>query len=496
MLRKMTHKRSRRVIIVSLCAGAILSGCGTGTPKSVEDYGGTSSETVTTEYVTEETTGRDDKSTSESIDIRDARTGNKLSDWLGGKELKRENDFSVGKYPASSLLTFNVVETPEEMQQLMETGYGLSATMDTDELTAWRATGVTKESIREAEIVENLLGSTAKEIKGTVSLGAGDAELIVDTCRDFIGRYDTSSQGDDAFYQEFDNPDHPWQAWSDGGDYFWHTYEGKYLDMDYQLVIGYLGEYHQKVISFYPKNPGDLVGAPELSRAKQQESGQVQIETEDNQWEWKSLEELGAKKKEVSQNRETLQKEAESFVEKELFAKLHDIQVNDTNLLFYNETFDGKDYSNTIIGGVCASINWEFNNQEVYTDEYSIANIGQIWLTDEGVIGIRAYIGWNFEECLSEQVAIMSFDTAMETLEEQIANNLDVTKVTASTLTIRQLRFCYYPVESPKNPNEYTFIPAWIAGIISGNGANNGYYLGDVVMNAIDGSLIEIKYSE
>ena len=43
------------------------------------------------------------------------------------------------------------------------------------------------------------------------------------------------------------------KAWFEGENYYWHTYEGKYMDMDYQLVIGYLGEYHQKVISFFPK---------------------------------------------------------------------------------------------------------------------------------------------------------------------------------------------------------------------------------------------------
>ena len=495
MVKKQERKWNKKLITIAFAFGVSLSGCGE-SAETVTDYGNMSSEKTSAESLTEEVSSQEIKNTSESIDIQDARSGQKLSDWLGGKELSRENTFSIGKYPANSSLFFWIAENEEEIESFLESGKGASATLDTDELPAWRVSSVTQEGIHESEIVHNLLGDNATEIRGTVSLSAGDAELVVGACRDFIGRYDNSFKDDDAFYQEFDNPDHSWQAWFEGENYYWHTYEGKYMDMDYQLVIGYLGEYHQKVISFFPKNAGDLVGAPECNLAKDQVSGQVQVDTGEDKWEWKTLEELGAKKKEVSKNRETLQKEAESFVKNKLFAKVNDIQVNDTNLLFYNESFNGQDYSNTIIGGVCASISWSFGKQTVYTDEGTIANTGQIWMTDDGVVGIRAYIGWNFEECLSEQVAIMPFDTAMESLEAQIAKNLDLTKVTASALTLFNLRFGYYPVASPQNPLEYTFIPVWIVGINSGNGTTAGYYMGEAIVNAIDGSLIDIKYSK
>lgn len=495
MVRKHERRWSKKLIPIALVVGVSLSGCGRST-ETVTDYGNTSSEKTTAASPGEEVSSREIISTSEAIDIQDARSGQKLSDWLGGKELTRENSFSIGKYPANSNLSFWIAENEEEWKALMESGKVASATLDTDELPAWRASVITKDRIRESEIVNNLLGDTAKEIKGTVSLGAGDAQLIVGACRDFIGRYDNSFQDDDAFYQEYDNPDHPWKAWSEGENHFWHTYEGKYMDLDYQLVIGYIGEYHQKVISFFPKNAGDLVGAPECNLARELESLQVPVETGEGKEEMKSLEDLGAKRKEVSKNRETLQKEANAFLEDKLYAKVHDIQVKDTNLLFYNAAFNGQDYRNTIIDGICASISWSFGKQAVYTNEDTIANSGQIWMTDDGVAGILAYIGWNFEECLSEQVSIMPFDTAMESLEAQIAKNLDLTKVTASALTIFYLRFGYYPVDSPKNPGESTFIPVWICGINSGNGTTAGYYMGEAVVNAIDGSLIDIKYSK
>ena len=302
MVKKHERKWNKKLITIAFAFGVSLSGCGK-SAETVTDYGNMSSEKTTDESLTEEVSSQEIKNTSESIDIQDARSGQKLSDWLGGKELSRENTFSIGKYPANSSLFFWIAENEEEIESFLESGKGGSAALDTDELPAWRVSSVTQEGIHESEIVHNLLGDNATEIRGTVSLSAGDAELVVGACRDFIGRYDNSFKDDDAFYQEFDNPDHSWQAWFEGENYYWHTYEGKYMDMDYQLVIGYLGEYHQKVISFFPKNAGDLVGAPECNLAKDQVSGQVQVETGEGKWEWKTLEELGAKKKEVSKNR-------------------------------------------------------------------------------------------------------------------------------------------------------------------------------------------------
>jgi len=492
----MIRKQIRtKVICLFLCSLISLSGCG----NQVEDvtkYGeqnmqtSVSSEQQESEASTEEI----HSNISEGIEIKDARTGQKLSDWLGGKELTWEHTFTVDKYPADSNLVFHIAETREEMDTLMETGAGGASTWDTDELPAWQAKGISTDEIKEAEIVQNLLGDSAKEIRGTVGLGTGDAENVIGACRDFVGRYENPDPNDDSFYREYDNPDFQWKAWSDGEDYFWHTYEGKYLGMDYQLMIGYLGEYHQKVISFFPKNPGDLVGAPELSMAMEKESDEVQVDTGDNQMELKSLTDLGAKEKEVSKNQEALRKEAESFVKDKLYVNVHDIQVDDTRLLFYNESLyeHPEDFSGTVIGGRCAEINWRFGKQGVYTDENTIANTGQIWLTDEGVVGIRAYIGWDFEKCLSEQIEILPYETAMGMVESEISEQLDLSKVTGSTLSLTYPRFMYYPVSSPENPMVCTFIPVWVVGIISGP----NYYMGEALINAIDGKLVDIKYSK
>ena len=499
MVMRHEGKWNKKLIAMTICVGAFLSGCGK-SADTVTDYGGqdstanVSSEHLSSEVLTEGTEQEERNDTTEETEIKDARTGQKLSDWLGGKELSRENTFSIGKYPANSSLFFWIAENEEEMESFMESGKGGSATLDTDELPAWRVSSVTQEGIHESEIVHNLLGDNATEIRGTVSLGAGDAELVVGACRDFIGRYENSNQDDDPFYRDYDNPNHQWKAWEDGEDYFWHTYEGTYLDMDYQLMIGYLGEYHQKVISFFPKNAGDLVGAPECNLARDQVSGQVQVETGEGKWEWKTFEDLGATIKDVSKNPETLQKEAESFVKENLYVNVHDIQVDDTRLLFYNKALeeDPLDYSKTVIGGKCATINWQFGKQDVFTDENTIANSGQIWLTDAGVVGIRAYIGWDFEKCLSDQIEILTFEKAMGMAESEIAEKLDLNKVTGSTLSLTYLRFMYYPVCSPENPEACTFIPAWVIGILSGP----NYYMGEAIVNAIDGSLIDIQYTK
>ena len=194
---------------MTLCVGVFLSGCGK-SADTVTDYGGqdstanVSSEHLSSEVLTEGTEQEERNDTTEETEIKDARTGQKLSDWLGGKELTWEHTFMVDKYPADSNLVFHIAETREEMDALMESGFGGSSTWDTDELPAWQAKGITSDEIKEAEIVQNLLGDSAKEIRGTVGLSAGDSQNVIFACRDFIGRYENSNQDDDLFYQDYD----------------------------------------------------------------------------------------------------------------------------------------------------------------------------------------------------------------------------------------------------------------------------------------------------
>jgi len=50
----------------------------------------------------------------------------------------------------------------------------------------------------------------------------------------------------------------------------------------------------------------------------------------------------------------------------------------------------------------------------------------------------------------------------------------------------------YYPWKSPEVEGEVTFIPVWVYEIV----VNSNFYLGQVVQNAIDGSVITVGYND
>ena len=117
-------------------------------------------------------------------------------------------------------------------------------------------------------------------------------------------------------------------------------------------------------------------------------------------------------------------------------------------------------------------------------------NEGTLWITDKGVIGGTVYISYGYEKCLTEQVAILSFDLATECLEQVISNNLDVSKVKGETMKLDDLEFVYFAFPSPYDPIQCALIPVWKVTVVSGTSV-----ICRVVMNAINGSLIEMKYN-
>ena len=104
MLNRKAYKWIRKWIVLSLCIGFSLSGCGK-QAEAVTDYG---KSTTTDQSITECNNTSDSSegsSTSETGEwmseqgISDAINGHKLSDWLGGKSLTWNNSFSAGSVP-------------------------------------------------------------------------------------------------------------------------------------------------------------------------------------------------------------------------------------------------------------------------------------------------------------------------------------------------------------------------------------------------------------
>ncbi len=69
---------------------------------------------------------------------------------------------------------------------------------------------------------------------------------------------------------------------------------------------------------------------------------------------------------------------------------------------------------------------------------------------------------------------------------------LDLSKVPNSEIIFREPNLVYYKVPSPDVAGEYTCIPAWVLSVFSGQ----YYFVGQVLQNAMDGSIIRIEYNE
>ena len=117
----------------------------------------------------------------------------------------------------------------------------------------------------------------------------------------------------------------------------------------------------------------------------------------------------------------------------------------------------------------------------VYDGDFSY---GLVMVNDSGIIGLELPISYNVDGTITEDSTLLSFDSAMEAMETAIEKECDLKGNTKCTFDYIELN--YFPVKSPDDPNEYTFVPAWVA-----YGSYHGPIMGRVVINAIDGSLLQ-----
>ena len=105
-------------------------------------------------------------------------------------------------------------------------------------------------------------------------------------------------------------------------------------------------------------------------------------------------------------------------------------------------------------------------------------------------------ICYSFDDQVSEDATLLSFDNAMEALKKATQENLDVDQARRNmktTIKFDQIRLMYYPLESPNDNTEYTYIPVWV--VDATYNAEGGWVMDRIIINAMDGSLIDILYS-
>ena len=508
-LKIIKYRTRASVIAALLCMGLALSGCGTKDPERITGYGGDTAGSTSAESKSEtgsEGSGQNgtEGSTGEStegnggqldrdaaIASAEAKSNQSLREKLGGEKVTWQDAFSIGKLPVTVDVQYEVP--------------------DISALPSFLAKTPEAKRIPEAEVVQTIFGDTATEVKRTLSQTKGDSERIQGVCYGAYCEFYPDSSGTE---NSEGVPD--CSGWEDVGDYFYHTYEGKYNDIDYQLVIG-LREDSQMIV-LYPKNPGDLVGRPECSKVVIADNGIVHVvDPNDRTRDYELSTELLEDPNNRAKDEESTQlAAAQNFVRDKLKVNLPDdtiafertwteygdspdgsitfdeSQAGRRELVFVDTTTVSENsLGRAVMNGYQAHLSYYLSGlpYEVVF-ETSSSNIGSLWVTDDGVVGAEIYMNYDFEEKLSDNVALLSFENAMASFKNGVTENLDMTKVTGNSLTVNYAELSYYPIPSPDKKGEVTFAPAWMISLYS-----NGFEIGCAIVNAMDGSLIEIRYT-
>ena len=515
------------MLALSLGAMVFLSGCGT-KQEVISDYGTESagkSETASDKKTeSSDPSGTEDTSegtsagttSTEKKEIPEARNGRNLSEQLGGSSFNIVQDFAIGNLPAKMNIHYTV--------------------SDSDTLPSWSMREITEDRVYEKEVVEAILGDTAKEVRRGLSKSKGDAEHVRNAAMDIYYMYNDSQNiipsqesGDYVIISNANSEEKEIPGWEDEEQYYIHTYEGKYMDLDYEVLVGYRKDLKSKVIAFGPKNWGDVSGDPAMKYVKTVRGGNVYIADIGDSGEltaWKDVPVasiLSHPENYTQANIETLEKTGEEFIKKlrisnpagSLGITGQDVYyegdelvstklVNpilfvayDQDRMSINNTAGqtAEDLADSRLNGYVAGMSLGVNGMNVYSDNsegIACENLGALYLTDQGPISGYFYIFWEYGETLSEQVAILPFEAAVEAFQANVGNELDTAKVTGSPVEFGQVMLEYYPWKSPEVEGEVTFIPVWVYEIV----VNSNFYLGQVVQNAIDGSVITVGYND
>ena len=289
------------------------------------------------------------------------------------------------------------------------------------------------------------------------------------------------------------------------------------MDLDYEVLVGYRKDLKSKVIAFGPKNWGDVSGDPAMKYVKTVRGGNVYIADIGDSGEltaWKDVPVasiLSHPENYTQANIETLEKTGEEFIKKlrisnpagSLGITGQDVYyegdelvstklVNPILFVAYDQdrmSIDNtagqtaEDLADSRLNGYVAGMSLGVNGMNVYSDNsegIACENLGALYLTDQGPISGYFYIFWEYGETLSEQVAILPFEAAVEAFQANVGNELDTAKVTGSPVEFGQVMLEYYPWKSPEVEGEVTFIPVWVYEIV----VSSNFYLGQVVQNA------------
>ena len=485
----MRLKKYAAYVLVSML---LLSGCG---QKDIvlDEYGNGSAES-SDENSTEKSSENDSESSqenkSETSHEGSTAVGKTLTEKLGGETLEYHEDFSIGTKTANIDVRYTVRET--------------------DKLCAYKVKRIKESNIKEDEIVKNLFGDTGTKIidagREKLDVDNGDSSFIL-----YSNMYSAFKNNHDIDFSTEGCP-----SWIDTADYSLHNYEGEYNHIPYELMIGYSTKYNEMYLAFYPKNLSDISGDTELDFFQTTDpNGMIYINKNSTTKDYNipvvmedrpnkctlSDDELMSKVNDMLEDKLNLPypDEGHSFYE-----SYSDNVMNNANdsikceALFYNQdpVLD-ESFSGGVRDGYACSLMIKLCNQEVLANAeisdglyYYSDKKQNMYVNNDGVFAFDMIAYCSFEDMLSDDVQLLSFEDVMQAFIKEAQDNISEEKAKdIGKLSFRNLDFVYYPVASDDDPDDCTFLPVWEFEARSDRGP-----VARVLINATDGSLVDIFY--
>ncbi|MBO6166568.1 MAG: hypothetical protein J6O17_09430 [Eubacterium sp.] len=485
----MFKKYSKRVL--AMCLALSLAGCGKGESYTVADYEVNANEEVSASTEISSEAGTSTDSASGADEITELQSEGCLSKKLGDLS----HDWAASFSTAGIDVNLNAH----------------SEIMDTDELPVYRVSELKESDINEEEIVKNIFGDSAKKIEGDLDKNTGDSALVVEQIQHlYFGIHPEEVQGL-SFEEQMAKNTAP--GWVDEENYHIHTYEGTYQNTEYQLFLGYEKSYNSAYIALFPKYLGNYFNNQE-------------IDTAVSFWVGNDLAEQGPIKEFLSQNKlqdsdvDDRIDEAESLLREKFNMKIPDGYLADTmsdsgydkmytfyinqkalngagyknmfeveNIYDLMDAFDKMGENTYMLDGFQSLPSYSLGGQEIFVDPRGgsnggVYNGGEVYLTDEGVMGLWMVYNFQYEEKMSENVPILDYESVTKAFEDDLTETLTAVDFKNSTLNFEDVRMVYYPAKSPDVEGEMTLVPAWEFM----NGTCDTF----VMINAVDGSLLDI----
>ena len=485
---KIRGKKYSRVITPLVLSGVLaISGCSKEI-EQIDEYGGVVIET------TEAEKADDGKSAEEGTDIYSSSSMSSLEDKLGGKQLEFK-DVSDAQGQSVNINLF--YEVP-----------------DVQSVPTYKIAPITRESLREDEIVKNIFGDTA------VPINPDNRKYISEAFGDSIPLIEGAINIQYHNGKEYNWGNRSCPAWTDDEGYMLHTYEGQYHDMDYQMVISYSDRFNELGIVLFPKKISDYAGSEEVNAFSYTGPDgilYVYYRNEVKSYDIQSV--MSDRPNDCTTPEDQLLESIYDTMENQLYVglpeggvSLHDniyyehYEVNEEDLaedsrceaIFFDEAaLEDDTLPGAIRHGYVAPVMLNIGmipfipSVDTFVQDADDLKVGAVAVDDKGVGAIEFTASYSFKEQLSDNVTMLSFENAMECLKKAISEHVEIDKVDTSKgkLEFNNIDLMYYPLMSPNNSGEGTYVPAWVVDSGSGNMIN-----ARIIINAVDGSYIDTIY--